>query len=88
MSASPWFNRVLKKHGCGESGRNEQDGHFHVRGEWGEDAFLILMNIFHLQNDKVPEKVTLQTLAKIAVLVDYYDCAVAVKMHSKFGSRI
>ncbi|KAH8123096.1 hypothetical protein LI328DRAFT_169759 [Trichoderma asperelloides] len=42
--------------------------------EWDQDALIILMNIIHGQTQKLPEKVTLETLAKIAVLVDYYKC--------------
>jgi len=82
MSASPWFNRVLKKDGWMESNRDSEDGRFRISAaDWDSEAFLILLNIFHLQNEKVPEKVTLEMLAKIAVLVDYYECAPAVKMH-------
>lgn len=73
MSASPWFNRVLAKNGWMESNRNLEDKCYYISAEdWDEEAFLILMNIFHLRNREVPRTVTLETLAKIAVLVDYY----------------
>ena len=47
--------------------------------EWDPDAFLILMNIIHDHNDKVPQLVELEMLAKIATLVDYYKCLQAVE---------
>lgn len=83
MSASPWFNRVLKRDGWMESNRNEEDRRFRISAEdWDEEAFLILMNIFHLRNRDVPRTVSLEMLAKIAVLVDYYDCGEAIELYT------
>jgi hypothetical protein len=42
-----------------------------------------VLRIFHLQNDIVPEVVSLEMLAKISVIVHYYECASAVRMHFK-----
>jgi hypothetical protein len=79
MSASPWFNRVLKKNGWMESSWNSENRCFYVSAEdWDEEAFIVLMNIFHLRNDKVPRTVTLEILAKIAILVDYYECGESI----------
>lgn len=36
------------------------------------------MNVFHLRNNKVPRTLTLETLAKFAVLADYYECGESV----------
>jgi hypothetical protein len=84
MSASPWFNRVLKKNGWIESIRNGEDKHLYIYAEdWDEDAFLILMNIFHIRNRKVPRTVSLEMLAKIALLVDYYDCGEAIEQFTE-----
>jgi hypothetical protein len=84
MSASPWFNRVLQKNGWIESIRNGEDKHLYVYAEdWDEDAFLILMNIFHVRNRKVPRTISLEMLAKIALLVDYYDCAEAIEQFTE-----
>lgn len=75
MLASPWFKRLLKKERWSESARNERDGFFHITAaEWDAEAFLILLNIFHIRNRKVPRTVSLEMLAKIAVLADYYEC--------------
>jgi hypothetical protein len=81
MSASPWFNRVLKRDGWLESNRNVEDRHFRISAEdWDDEALLILMNVFHLRNRDVPRTVSLEMLAKIAVLVDYYDCGEAIEL--------
>ncbi|KAF4447325.1 putative Zn(II)2Cys6 transcription factor [Fusarium austroafricanum] len=48
--------------------------------DWDAEAFLILMNIFHHKTRKVPQTITLETLAKIATLVDYYDCHETVNL--------
>ena len=47
--------------------------------DWDEEAFLILLNILHLRNRKVPRIVSLEMLAKIAVLIDYYECGEALE---------
>ncbi|KAH7357590.1 hypothetical protein BKA66DRAFT_552777 [Pyrenochaeta sp. MPI-SDFR-AT-0127] len=81
MLASPWFNRALTKDGWNESGRDQTDRRFHVAAEdWDPEAFLILFRIFHLRNRQVARTVTLEVLAKIAVLVDYYECAEATEL--------
>jgi hypothetical protein len=75
MLASPWFSRALKKEGWSESDQNEKDGLIHISAsDWDAEAFLILLNVLHLRNRSVPDKVSLDMLAKIAVLVDYYEC--------------
>ncbi|KAF2690670.1 hypothetical protein K458DRAFT_382247 [Lentithecium fluviatile CBS 122367] len=74
--ASPWFKRALAQDKWIESGGDKGDGRFHISAEdWDPGAFLILLNIFHLRTRKVPWTVSLETLAKIGVLVDSYDCA-------------
>ncbi|EHK19696.1 uncharacterized protein TRIVIDRAFT_58336 [Trichoderma virens Gv29-8] len=42
--------------------------------DWDENALLIVMRIIHGRTAKVPRQLKLETLAKIAVLVDYYQC--------------
>jgi hypothetical protein len=78
--ASPWFKRALTNEGWAESTRSVDDGLFHITvSDWDAEAFLILLNIIHLRNRQVPRTVTLETLAKIATLVDYYECGEAVE---------
>lgn len=80
-SASPWFNRALNKDVWMESSRNPEDGWFRITAQdWDEEAFVILMNVLHLRNHKVPRTLTLQMLAKFALLVDYYECNESVDL--------
>jgi hypothetical protein len=81
MSASPWFSRLLKRDGWMESRRNPEDNMLHISAEdWDEEAFVIMMNIFHLRNRQVPRTVTLDMLAKIAVVADYYECTESIEL--------
>ncbi|CAN9267634.1 unnamed protein product [Alternaria alternata] len=73
MLASPVFKRALNRDGFTESVRNEIDGFFHVQAsDWDPEAFLIVLQILHGRNKQVPRKVSLDMLAKIAILEDYY----------------
>ncbi|KAF1997269.1 hypothetical protein P154DRAFT_606539 [Amniculicola lignicola CBS 123094] len=83
MSASPWFNRALKKDGWMEGNREGEDRQHRLSAEgWDEEAFKILMNVFHLRHRKIPQSVSLEMLAKIAVLVDYYECSEAIELYT------
>lgn len=79
--ASPVFRRMFT--GDWRESRNLAAGErAEIKGEnWvveQVDAMLILMNIIHGHGRKVPRDITLDTLAEIAVLVDYYECYEAV----------
>jgi len=50
--------------------------------DWDETALLIILRILHLRNRQVPRTIDLETLAKLAVLVDYYDCTEAVETYT------
>ncbi|KAE8412770.1 hypothetical protein BDV36DRAFT_300570 [Aspergillus pseudocaelatus] len=41
---------------------------------WDLEAFLILLRICHCKHHQVPRTLSLELLAKITVLVDYYEC--------------
>jgi len=74
MLASSTFKRMLAQDGFAESVRNEVDGLYHiVAHDWDPEAFLIVLRIVHGRNKQVPREVTLEMLAKIAVLEDYYN---------------
>lgn len=45
---------------------------------WDIEALLILLRVIHCQNQHVPRKLTLEMLAKVAVLADFYECKEAV----------
>lgn len=67
-----------------KEGVRDADGLYYTRPDgWDADAFLILMNIFHLRNRSVPRSVSLELLAKIAVLVDFYECEEAVEVFTE-----
>ncbi|PVI07909.1 hypothetical protein DM02DRAFT_608519 [Periconia macrospinosa] len=79
--ASGYFKSSLSQEGWMEGVRNEADGMYHLTTtDWDPDALLILLNILHLHNRKVPRELTLEMLAKMAVLIDYYRCAEATEV--------
>ncbi|KAK2005681.1 hypothetical protein LZ32DRAFT_633432 [Colletotrichum eremochloae] len=45
---------------------------------WDQEALRLIMNIIHGQTQNVPQKVSLEMLAKIAAIVDYYKCRNAI----------
>lgn len=47
------------------------------------DAFVIVMNIIHGRNRSVPQKVDLEMLAKICVIIDDLQCHEATEMFSR-----
>ncbi|KAH7231445.1 hypothetical protein B0J15DRAFT_505963 [Fusarium solani] len=42
--------------------------------DWNKDALLILLNIVHGHHREVPKSLNLETLCKLATIVDYYKC--------------
>jgi hypothetical protein len=80
ISASPTFERMLSGTNWKEGVRNENDGLYHVPAEdWDDEALLCVLRVLHLRNGQVPRTVSLEMLAKIAVLVDFYKCAEALE---------
>ena len=78
--ASPYFNRMLKGQ-WKEAETLRADGLISVVvKDVDTDALIILMNIIHGRTRSVPKEVNLETLAKIAVIVDIYECAEAVEV--------
>ena len=74
MLASPMLKRALLKDGFAESRRDGTDGLYHVEAsDWDPEAFLIVLRIVHGRNKQVPREVTLEMLAKIAILEDYFN---------------
>ncbi|OAL48842.1 hypothetical protein IQ07DRAFT_588915 [Pyrenochaeta sp. DS3sAY3a] len=82
--ASSWFAKVFDGDNWRESLRDGTDGLFHVNVEgWDVHALLYLLNILHHRNREVPRQITLEMFAKVAVLVDYYECAEAIEMYAE-----
>ncbi|KAI4616776.1 hypothetical protein J4E83_006356 [Alternaria metachromatica] len=72
--ASATFKRMLAQDGFAESVRNEADGLYHTTAhDWDAEAFLVVLRIVHGRNKLIPRKQSLEMLAKIAVLEDYYN---------------
>ncbi|KAL4912351.1 hypothetical protein BDW62DRAFT_216437 [Aspergillus aurantiobrunneus] len=76
--ASPVFKKILTG-GWKESVTYLQKGSVEITAEsWDVEALLILLRIIHCQYYQIPRKLTLEMLAKVALLADYYDCREAV----------
>jgi hypothetical protein len=72
ITASPKFKSDLMLYGEGAKG---EDGFFHLSTtDWDPDAFAILLNMLHLRYRHVSRELSLEKLAKVAMLVDYYRC--------------
>ncbi|KAK6816096.1 hypothetical protein RU639_009055 [Aspergillus parasiticus] len=80
--ASSVFKKILTG-GWKESVTYLQKGSVEITAEsWDIEALLILLRAIHGQQYHVPRKLTLEMLAKVAVLVDYYDCKESVYIWS------
>ncbi|KXH37002.1 hypothetical protein CSIM01_00066 [Colletotrichum simmondsii] len=58
------------------------DGCYHMDAtDWDSEALLILMKVIHGKTRSVPRQMDLEMLAKLAVLVDYYDCHEVIEIY-------
>jgi hypothetical protein len=72
--AGPWIESTLTK-----------DGRHQMPAEnWDVEALLVVLNIVHGRNNRVPKAVTLELLCKISVVVDYYNLSEAVRFPGWF----
>ncbi|KAJ9402136.1 hypothetical protein DTO282F9_900 [Paecilomyces variotii] len=77
--ASPVFKQILTG-GWKESVTYLQKGSVEITTEgWDVEALLILLRVMHCQNYHVPRKLTLEMVAKVAVLADYYECKETIR---------
>jgi hypothetical protein len=80
--ASPYFRRMLKG-GWKESQTLNTDGFVSIPVlDADPQAMLILLNIIHGHASKIPRIITVEMLAKIGILVDYYECSDALDIIS------
>ncbi|KAJ5926369.1 hypothetical protein N7516_008142 [Penicillium verrucosum] len=78
MFASPVFKKILTG-GWKESITYFKKGSVEVTAEsWDIEALMILLRAIHGQYYRIPRKLTLEMLAKIAVIADYYECREAL----------
>ena len=82
MVASPYFRRALKSD-WKESTLLRTQNHVRLDQKDGDlEAMLILMNMIHGRVRSVPKTISLEILARIAILVDYYECHEVVEHFS------
>ncbi|KAK2774577.1 hypothetical protein CKAH01_13152 [Colletotrichum kahawae] len=81
MLASPVFKKKLS--GPWKESLNDPNSNMrHVETtDWDAHALLILLAILHGRTYQVPQNLDLEMLARIATLVDYYDCREAVQTY-------
>lgn len=81
--ASKRFSTMLSGEQWKEGLRDQEDDLFHTKADgWDAEALLILMNVIHHQNRQVPKAVSLDMMAKIVVLVDFYECDEAMEVYT------
>ncbi|KAL7921916.1 hypothetical protein ACQKWADRAFT_293877 [Trichoderma austrokoningii] len=51
--------------------------------DWDEAALLMVMNIIHSRPEEIPQKIGPEMVAKVAVIVDYYQCSSAFGFYAK-----
>ncbi|KAG6355894.1 hypothetical protein INS49_015278 [Diaporthe citri] len=79
--ASPYFRAMLT--GPWEENSSRSGSMYTINAcDWDEEALTVLMNIIHGHSERIPRSMSLELLAKIAVLVDYYKCHKIVKFYS------
>lgn len=81
--ASPYFKAALNGPWKEAASISANCPHSIHADDWDPEAFLILMHIIHGRNRQVPRRVSLELLAKIAVLVDYYECHETVELFTE-----
>ncbi|KAI1039963.1 hypothetical protein LB505_005994 [Fusarium chuoi] len=77
--ASPVFQRMI--HGRFKESEPNDQGLLEIRtSEWDAEALLILLDIIHGHHSSVPKRPSLDVIAQIGVIADYYDCLEAVQI--------
>ncbi|KAI1283499.1 hypothetical protein F5Y07DRAFT_155014 [Xylaria sp. FL0933] len=76
--SSPYFKKALD--GPFKESYSTADGLRHIDADgWDKEAFVIVMQILHGRNRPIPRRLDLEMLAKVAVIVDYYNCHESVE---------
>ncbi|KAF5010214.1 hypothetical protein FDECE_3626 [Fusarium decemcellulare] len=71
--ASPYFRKMFS--GPFAEANVGDGGHRQVRAsDWDPEAFILLLNIIHGHHREVPKQIDLRMLAKLSIIVDYYEC--------------
>ncbi|KAI8710785.1 hypothetical protein NCS52_01538300 [Fusarium sp. LHS14.1] len=85
--ASPVFQKMLKG-SFTEAVANSQGLYSITATEWDPEALVLVLDIMHGHNRSVPRKITLEMMAKVATIVDYYDCLEIVEIFAVEGAPI
>ncbi|KAJ5925538.1 hypothetical protein N7454_008177 [Penicillium verhagenii] len=76
--ASPVFKKLLTGR-FKESVTYWQEGSVEIAAEaWDLEAFLIVLRAIHGLHAEIPQELSLEMIAKVAVVADYYDCKAAL----------
>ncbi|KAM5386670.1 hypothetical protein ACJZ2D_000633 [Fusarium nematophilum] len=77
--ASPVFKEMLA--GPFAEGAADGQGLYQIRAsEWAPEALTILLDIIHGRHRRVPMALSLEMFAKVAIIVDYYQCQEIVNL--------
>ncbi|PTB46205.1 uncharacterized protein TrAFT101_004323 [Trichoderma asperellum] len=55
--------------------------------DWDEAALLMVMNIIHCQTSEIPQDIDSEMVAKMTVIVDYYQCTKAISFYVDIWMR-
>ncbi|KAH7127968.1 hypothetical protein B0J13DRAFT_564793 [Dactylonectria estremocensis] len=77
--ASPYFRKMLN----GPWMEGSQVPREISASGWDEKALVIVLDIIHGHHRDVPKSLDLQTLTKVAVIVDYYGCEEAMEPYAR-----
>ena len=81
--ASPYFKRMFQSGWLeGDALRAKGLAEVHLQNDEDPNALLILLNIIHGHTRAVPRSVDLRMLAKIAILVDFFECYETIEVFS------
>lgn len=73
---------MLKGHGNWKETTLSSQNNIEVY-DWDAKAILIVMDIIHGRTHQVPRSIDLELLAKIALVIDFFDCHEVVALHAK-----
>ncbi|KAI6759915.1 hypothetical protein HG531_013488 [Fusarium graminearum] len=77
-----WANFKTKSRGRTKEGNADSSGLRRITAsDWDPEAFKIVLTIMHGYHRDVPGLLSLEQLAKVAMIVNYYDCLESVEIY-------
>ncbi len=84
MLASPVFQSMLIRNGWKEATQLKEQGSVDINAyDFGTEALLVFLRIVHCQVTQIPDRMSLDLMAKLAVVADYYKCRDLVAFYVK-----